>query len=434
MAEEDTGAPVPFAAPAEGTLAVYRQATLFDGTGAPARPGMTIVADGARIRRVAPDDEVPAESGAEVIELAGRFVIPGLIDSHQHIATPPNRAAAEATLRRLAYGGVTGIRIMADDLRQISDIARATLVGEVPGPDLRYAALMAGPGFFDDPRTWQVSQGETPGQVPWMQAITAETDLPLAVAMAKGTHATAIKIYADLPAGLVAAITAEAHRQGMIVWAHGAVFPASPSEVVGAGVDSISHANLLAYETASEPLTSYKTKPPIDFDSFTGEDDPRLGPLFAQMKDRGTILDATTSMWVREWDGPEGAEEQARARALAGLAAKLTGNAYRAGVPICAGTDHETDPRHPYPALHDELAFLVQRCGMPAAEVIRSATLVGARSMGTEASMGTVEAGKLANFVVLAKDPLADITNLSSIELVVKRGHRYDRAEYKPEA
>jgi len=71
---------------------------------------------------------------------------------------------------------------------------------------------------------------------------------------------------------------------------------------------------------------------------------------------------------------------------------------------------------------------------MPAAEVIRSATLVGARSMGTEASMGTVKAGKLANFVVLAKDPLADITNLSSIELVVKRGHRYDRAEYKPEA
>jgi imidazolonepropionase-like amidohydrolase len=436
MGQEATGGPAPFAPPAAGTVAVYRHATLIDGTGGPARPSMSIVTDGARIRLVAPDDEVPAEltDDARAIDLAGQFVIPGLIDSHQHIATPPDRAAAEAILRRLAYGGVTAIRIMADDLRQISDIARATLVGEIPGPDLRYAALMAGPGFFDDPRTWQVSQGETPGQVPWMQAITEETDLPLAVAMAKGTHATAIKIYADLPAGLVAAITAEAHRQGMIVWAHGAVFPASPSEVVGAGVDSVSHANLLAYEMAPEPLTSYKTKPQIDFDSFTGDDDPRLAPLFAQMKDRGTILDATTSMWVREWDGPEGPEEQARARALAGLSATLTGQAYRAGVPICAGTDHETDPRHPYPALHDEMAFLVERCGIPAAEVIRGATLVGARSMGAEASMGTVEPGKLANFAVLAQDPLADITNLSSIELVVKRGHRYDRAEYKPEA
>jgi imidazolonepropionase-like amidohydrolase len=436
MAHEATGAPVPFAAPAAGTLAVYRNATLFDGTGSPATPATTIVADGARIRQVAPDDEVPADfaDGAEVIDLAGRFVIPGLIDSHQHIATPPDRAAAEAILRRLAYGGVTAIRIMADDLRQISDIARATLVGEIPGPDLRYAALMAGPGFFDDPRTWQVSQGETPGQVPWMQAITEDTDLPLAVAMARGTHATAIKIYADLPASLVAAITAEAHRQGMIVWAHGAVFPAGPSEVVGAGVDSISHASLLAYEAAAEPLTSYKTKPPIDFDSFAGEDNPRLKALFAQMQDRGTILDATTSMWVREWDGPEEPEEQARHRALAGLSARLTGQAFRAGVPICAGTDHETDPRHPYPALHDELGFLVQRCGIPAAEVIRCASLVGARSMGAEASMGTVEPGKLANFAVLAEDPLADITNLSSVELVVKRGHRYHRADYTPEA
>ncbi len=435
MAEEATGAPVPFAAPAEGTLAVYRHATLLDGTGAPARPAMTIVADGARIRLVAPDDEVPAESGdgAEVIDLAGRFVIPGLIDSHQHIATPPNRAAAEATLRRLAYGGVTAIRIMADDLRQISDLARATLVGEIPGPDIRYAALMAGPGFFDDPRTWQVSQGETPGEVPWMQAITPETDLALAVAMAKGTQATAIKVYAELPASTVAAITAEAHRQGMIVWAHSTVFPARPSEVVAAGVDSISHVSLLAHEVASEPLTSYKTKPAVDFDSFT-DDDERLAPLFAQMRQRGTILDATTSMWVRTWDAPDEPAEQARARANAELSQKLTRHAYRSGVPICTGTDHETDPRHPYPALHDELAFLVQRCGIPAAEVLRSATLIGARSMGAEASMGTVEAGKLANFVVLAGDPVADITNLGSIELVVKRGRRYDRAEYQPEA
>jgi imidazolonepropionase-like amidohydrolase len=74
----------------------------------------------------------------------------------------------------------------------------------------------------------------------------------------------------------------------------------------------------------------------------------------------------------------------------------------------------------------------VRRCGIPAEQVIRSATLIGARSLGAEASMGTIEAGKLANFVVLADDPLADIANLSSIALVVKRGHRYDRAAYEP--
>jgi imidazolonepropionase-like amidohydrolase len=428
---EETGAPVPFAGPAGGALAVYRRATLIDGTGGPARPSTTIVADGAAIVRVAPDDEVSGYRGAREFDLTGQFVIPGLIDSHQHIATPPDRARAEATLRRHVYGGVTAIRIMADDLRQIGDLGRATRVGEIPGPDIRYAALMAGPSFFDDPRTWQVSQGETPGSVPWMQAITDDTDLPLAVARAKGTHATAIKIYADLPGRTVAAITAEAHRQGLRVWAHATVFPASPAEVIGAGVDSVSHITSLIYEAAAGQLSVYKDKPPVDHQRFAGGDDPLLAALFADLKERGTVLDATASMWTR--DPPADPDGQARAAASAALSATLTAQAYRAGVEISAGTDYETDPADPFPALHAELAYLAQDCGIPAAQVIRSATLVGARSIGAEDSMGTIEAGKLANFVVLAADPLADLGNLGRITFVVKRGRRYPRPEYQPE-
>jgi imidazolonepropionase-like amidohydrolase len=432
MNDEDAGAPAPFAEPGRGVVSVYRRATLIDGTGGPAQLSMTIVADGAEIISVGPDDEVPEDqgAGARVFDLAGQFVIPGLIDSHQHIATPPDRALAEATLRRHTYGGVTAIRIMADDLRQIGDLARATRVGEIPGPDIHYAALMAGPSFFDDPRTWQVSKGETPGSVPWMQAITDETDLPLAVALARGTHATAIKIYADLPGRTVAAITDEAHRQGILVWAHGTVFPASPAEVIGAGVDSVSHVTSLAYEAAASQLSTYKDKPPIDYDRFAGGDDPLIDSLFAQMRSRGTILDATASMWIG--DPPTDPDGQAKANSA--LSASLTAQACRAGIPISTGTDYETSPDHPFPALHDEMTFLAQHCGIPAEQVIRCATLVGARSIGAQASMGTVEAGKLANFVVLAEDPVADLANLSSIRLVVKRGHRYDRSEYQPEA
>jgi imidazolonepropionase-like amidohydrolase len=436
MTHQDAGAPVPFAEPGPEAVAVYRGATVIDGTGGPAQPSMTIVARGAEIILVAPDDHVPADhgGGAREFDLAGRFVIPGLIDSHQHIATPPDRPAAEAILRRHAYGGVTAIRIMADDLRQISDLARATRVGEIPGPDLYYAALMAGPTFFDDPRTWQVSRGETPGSVPWMQAITDDTDLPLAVARARGTNATAIKVYADLPGRTVAAITAEAHRQGLIVWAHGAVFPASPAEVICAGVDSVSHVTMLAYEAAGGHLSTYKDKPPIDYDRFGAGDDPLLESLFAQMRSRGTVLDATASMWSSPWDPPADPDGKALAKANAALSARLTAQAYRAGVPISAGTDYETAPEHPLPALHEEMAFLAEHCGVPAGQVIRSATLIGARSIGAEATMGTIEAGKLANFVVLAEDPLADMANLGSITLVVKRGRRYARSEYQPEA
>jgi hypothetical protein len=302
MTDLPPGAPTPWAAPPAGTVTVYRGATLFDGTGDRPRADTTIVTDGDRIHAVVGDGDPlpPLAADAPRVDLDGRFVVPGLIDTHQHLATPPDRPVAEAVLRRLVHSGVTAVRDMADDLRQIGDLARATLVGEIPGPDIRYAALMAGPSFFDDPRTHEVSRGSTPGAVPWMQAVTPDTDLTIAVALARGTHAAAIKVYADLDATTVAAVTAEAHRQGIAVWAHATVFPAAPGEVVAAGVDSVSHVTLLAFENPTEPLSSYKSKPPVDHDRFATGDDPRLAALFAEMRRRGTVLDATASMWTSD--------------------------------------------------------------------------------------------------------------------------------------
>jgi hypothetical protein len=66
------------------------------------------------------------------------------------------------------------------------------------------------------------------GEAPWAQAIDESTDLPLAIARARGTGAVALKIYANLPPALVSRLAAEAHRQGLRVWAHGAVFPTTP--------------------------------------------------------------------------------------------------------------------------------------------------------------------------------------------------------------
>lgn len=437
MADEAHGAPTPYAPPPPGTTTVYRGATLFDGTGRPPRPSTALVVDGSRIRHVLPESELRAllpaltAGGADIVDLDGRFVTPGLVDSHQHLATPPDRPAAEAVLRRQVFSGITAIRDMADDVRQVGDLARATLVGEIAGPDIRYAALMAGPGFFDDPRTWQVSQGETPGRVPWMQAVDDGTDLPLAVALARGTHAAAIKVYADLDAATVAAVTAEAHRQGIPVWAHAAVFPATPREVVEAGVDSVSHVTLLGFEGATRPLTTYSDKPPIDYARFAAGDDPRLADLFALMRRNGTVLDATAGLWASDAmtaDDPAAAE---LARNNSELAAVLTAQAHRAGVAISTGTDYETPPDDPYPALFRELAFLVERCGLPADAVLRSATAVGAHSAGAGHERGTLEPGKLADFAVFDEDPLQDITRLRTITLTVKRGRRHRRSDFE---
>ena len=411
----------------------YRGATLLDGTGAPARPATTILVDGDTIRLTAPDADVPAEllAAAEtVVELDGRHVLPALTDSHQHIATPPDRPTAEATLARDLYGGVTATRDMADDLRQVADLARSALLGELPAPDIHYAALMAGPGFFDDPRTHQVSQGATPGAVPWMQAVDEQTDLKIAVALARGTYATAIKIYADLPAHTVAAITAEAHRQGIQVWAHAAVFPANPREVVDAGVDSVSHAHLLGYQSADRPLTTYQDKPALDAEHLAAGTDPRIKALLAAMRERGTVLDATASLWARIARETEDPAARTRAEANDAISAALTRQALAAGVTVSAGTDRDPDLTDPWPPLYEELDYLVERCGLTPAEALRAAAHAGAVSLGAQDRRGTLEPGKLADLLILDEDPARDLANLRSLVTVVKRGRAHHRADY----
>ena len=91
-----------FAPPAAGKRVVYRHANLIDGTGAPLRADMAVLVDGDTIRAVLPDSQLsPGQlQGAESVDLGGRYLLPGLIDSHEHVATPPNRRAAEAWLRR----------------------------------------------------------------------------------------------------------------------------------------------------------------------------------------------------------------------------------------------------------------------------------------------------------------------------------------------
>lgn len=144
---------------------VYRNVTLIDGAGGPARPGVDILVEGARVTAIGANIE---PTGARIVDASGLYVTPGLIDAHVHIATPPNARGAQALLRRQLYSGVTAVRVMADDLRSVAEIAREARLGEVASPDIYYAALMAGESFFADPRTIAAVAGETLGRAPWM--------------------------------------------------------------------------------------------------------------------------------------------------------------------------------------------------------------------------------------------------------------------------
>ena len=411
-------------------VTLYHHATLIDGTGGPARAGMSVLVEGERIKAVAPDAELAAPAGATVVDLTGKYLAPGLIDSHEHLATPPNRHAAEANMRRDLYGGVTAIRDMADDLRSVGELARESRAGEVPAPDIYYAALMAGPSFFVDPRTHAANFGVEPGKAPWMQSIDARTDLRTAVTLAKGTSATAIKIYANLPADLVKKITAEAHRQGMLVWAHSTVYPATAADVLAARVDVISHSCGLGHAVAGTPV-SYQARTPMDPKPFLGADNPVIGRLYGTMKAQGTILDATVSIYEME-DRERAANPKLKPALCSGaMAAALTRQAWRAGVPITTGTDWQAPWDDPWPTVSQEFTSLA-RLGMSPGEILHSATEVGARAAGQAADMGTVAPGKLANLIVLTRNPLDDIENLKSLELTIKRGRAYPRSAFKP--
>ena len=310
---------------------------------------------------------------------------------------------------------------MAGDVRLLAELKRVAEFEEIPAPDIYCAAVMAGPEFFVDPRTHDSAHGRTAGAVPWMQAITQETDLPNAIAQARGTGATAIKMYADLPAPLVRSITAEAHRQHLMVWAHAAVFPALPSEVIGAGVDVISHACLLSFELAKPRVPSYHAAKSLD-PAAVMRPNAAMGALLRTIREHGTILDATLFTF-----------EDSPSKACApGTNDYLAREAYRAGVAISAGTDDDAEWKSVDSQLDTELELLVQKLGMTPLEAIRAATAVGARTIGIESDIGSIDVGKSADLVVLERDPLKDIANIRRVSLVIKHGIRYPHSGYRP--
>ncbi|WP_236585446.1 amidohydrolase family protein [Dyella sp. EPa41] len=421
--------------PAAEPVTLYAGVTIIDGTGALPMANQDILVRGERIVALGPHGSLAGstEAGVRTVDLQGSYVIPGLIDSHVHLATPPDAKRARALLRRNLYAGVTAVRDMADDLRSIGELAREARANEMPSPDIYYAAVMAGPGFFADPRVAAASYGVAPGKSPWMQAIDEDTDLREAVTLARGTSATAIKVYADLPPDRVAAITAEAHRQHIMVWAHGAVFPTRPADVIGAGVDVVSHACYLAYQLEPVMLKSYEDHTPFHDELLakTG-DDPVIAGLYRDMLEHGTILDATGSLFVRYDAGRKTYPDRKPLRCTGPTTTRLVRQAWRAGVPISTGTDDDGGVKNAWPPVYDEMFFLAHDVGMPPLQVIRSATLIGAQAAGQARDMGSIAAGKLANFAVLSADPVKDIGNLRSIRMTVKRGHAYPRAEYRP--
>jgi imidazolonepropionase-like amidohydrolase len=213
----------------------------------------------------------------------------------------------------------------------------------------------------------------------------------------------------------------------MTVWAHAALFPARPSEVVNAGVDVLSHAAYLSWETV-DSLPSYRNRVKAAPFRSAKPSDPAIDRLLRLMAERGAILDATLWLFhaqVRSTTPSPNEDFQVDKSILEAaekFAYAVTRRARELGVLVSAGTDGQGAlTEGSLPNLHNELELLVNESGFSPLEAIRSATSIAARTMRLE-STGTIAEGKQADLVVLRSDPTKAIGNTRDIALVVKRG------------
>ena len=380
----------------------------------PLRNQTILVSDGM-IADVFPDGAQSLPDSTPLIRMRGKFLLPGLIDTHVHFATDPsgtdNRAATLNALQRMLRSGITSVRDMAGDARILAGLSRDARVGDITAPDIYFSALMAGPTFFDDPRTTTSSKGGIAGRMPYMKAVTDTTDLPLAIAEAKGTGATGIKLYANLGPALVTRIVAEARRQGLLVWGHAWLDPAKPADLIRAGVGSISHAPLLLHQSMDSVPRRWRS---VRDQKIWQDSLPDLSALFSLMKKNNTLLDVTMSAY-HQW------AQQDTSRAFYYSITKVyTAAAHRAGIKVCAGTDDDQQN-----FVQGEMELLVHDAGFSPKDAITAATKYAAEALGIDGVCGTIEKGKKADLLLVNSNPLEHIENIRTVVLVVKSGKIY---------
>jgi imidazolonepropionase-like amidohydrolase len=398
---------------------LIRNVRLIDGNGSPPRDNVDVFARDGRIVSIATGSNERADL---TIDGEGLFLLPGLIDAHVHFGfAGPTWAARAAYAKWLVQGGVTAVYDITADVRILSDLARAVLVGEIEGPTIYYSAFFAGSRFFADPREFDrpgdrgVSRGYRPGEAPWFREITPTTDLSRAVAEARGAGATSIKLYAALDADTVRRIGDEAKRQNVRLVAHATVFPAKPSDLVSAGVKYLAHAPYLVWEGMA-PSVDFNGRRRGDFDGVP-VDGPVITRLLHAMKANDVALNPTLYIFA---EGRSSRDDLSAARARWMFA--VTKRAQDIGVTIAAGVDQNSIPDDPLPSLHRELQVMVDGARLTPLQALTAATRGAAHAMGADGERGTIEPGRVADLLLVEGDPTVDIRHTRNIRYVIKDG------------
>ena len=422
LAQKLTSAPV---------RVIVTNARVFDPrTGTLSAP-TTVVTQGNRIATVGQDSPY---SAAELIDAKGKVLLPGLWDMHTHMGDTDGLLNIAA--------GITSARDLGNDADTILALKAKIDAGEAIGPRLILAGLIDGPGPFKGPTNLLVDNEEEGRK---------------AIDFLASNGYEGLKIYSSIRPELVPFLTRYAHEKGLRVSGH---IPAGmrAEDAVDAGYDEIQHINMLLLnfmpdvkDTRTPARFTEPARRAADLDLQSAE----VQAFISKLKARGIVVDPTVTVFENMFTAragslappyemiadrfppqvrryfltgglpvPEGMDARYRASYAKMLA--LVAELHRAGVLIVPGTDALAGF-----ALHRELENYV-RAGIPAAEVLRLATLVPAQITKRDRDLGTIEPGKLADFILVDGDPTTNISDIRNVVTVVKDGKVFDpRAIYR---
>ena len=406
-------------------IVALRSATVIDGTSASPRERTTILIRGERIVAVGPDGRVPIPPQATVLDATGRWVIPGLVEVHTHSTAPPRLAQA------LALGVTSALVIAPSD----SFLALGPWSAEPSSAAPRVFVTPGGfTGAFPEPFVHSITlvRPATPGEA--RQAVDALT--------ARG--ARQFKIWQDdgslwsltdmrlptLTPEVLSEIVRAAHQRKARVYAH-AWRVRDAQAVLDAGVDAIIH------PVADSILDPALLRRFAELGVATATTWAGLMWLFnrsafarrilADERLIGVLPDSARAGFARDTEPP--VRTDSLWPRLEGYRATLYRNAHallNAGAPLAVGSDGPVGL-----ATHLEMELMVEG-GFTPREVLVAATAGGAQLLGLSREVGTIEAGKRADLVVLRSNPLADIRNARDVEWTIKGGRPFAGTRHAP--
>lgn len=413
---------------------------VVDGTGAAARSGQTVVIEGARILGVGPDGAVEIPAEAERIDGAGHTLIPGLVGVHNHTfyTTAARHSQMNTTSPRLYLAsGVTTIRTTGS-YSPYSEInmRRAIEAGEIVGPRMH----ITGPYISGA------------GASTYMTQVSSPEDARRVVAYWAEEGATWFKAYTRISRAELGAAIEEAHRLGLRFTGH--LCSVTFREAVDLGIDALEHGFFTntEYHAAKEP-----DECPPDFRSTLRDLDIASEEVQASIEhlvENEVALTSTLAVYELSVPGRPPLEDRnlealspgardeylARREEIAAaqdaifrdLFPKAQAFEYRffkAGGLLAAGVD-PTGNGGALPGFGDQRNYeLLLEAEFTPAEALLVMSLNGARVLGVDDDLGSIETGKVADLVLIAGDPVANPAEIRKVVTVFKDGVGYDSAK-----